>query len=250
MLKEYLKSLANKFREILGTTDKINAQDFSNKVTEVYKTGKKSEYDKFWDNFQANGTRELYMYALQGYGFNSNNFYPKYDLKPLRDATRMFYNFSYGDKFSLKERLKECGVKLDTSGVTIPYLMFSSAKMFTELPIIDLSGADTSRASNTHFIFRYMPYVHTIEKIIVKEGITYDGWFLEDYKLENITFEGVIGQDISFADSPLLTRESLENIIIHLKDFAGTNTTRTLTICAESKAKLNEDGGIFMGIAT
>ena len=35
MLKEYLSTLANKFRSILGTTEPINAQDFPEKVTEV-----------------------------------------------------------------------------------------------------------------------------------------------------------------------------------------------------------------------
>lgn len=46
MLKEFLSNLANAFREKLGTTDKINAQDFSNKVAEVYKAGQKSMVDE------------------------------------------------------------------------------------------------------------------------------------------------------------------------------------------------------------
>lgn len=40
MLKEYLSTLANKFREIIGETDKINAQDFADKIVEVYEKGK------------------------------------------------------------------------------------------------------------------------------------------------------------------------------------------------------------------
>jgi hypothetical protein len=40
MLKEYLGTLANAFRTALGTTDKINAQDFANKVGVVYEKGK------------------------------------------------------------------------------------------------------------------------------------------------------------------------------------------------------------------
>lgn len=39
MLKEYLSTLADKFRSVLGTTEKINAQDFPDKVTEVYEKG-------------------------------------------------------------------------------------------------------------------------------------------------------------------------------------------------------------------
>ena len=35
MLKEYLSSIANKFRDVLGTTEPINAQDFVDKIEET-----------------------------------------------------------------------------------------------------------------------------------------------------------------------------------------------------------------------
>ncbi len=46
MLKEYLSTLASKFREKLGTTEKINAQDFADKIDEVYEAGKELILDQ------------------------------------------------------------------------------------------------------------------------------------------------------------------------------------------------------------
>lgn len=39
MLKEYLSTLANKFKSVLETSDKINAQNFVDKIQEVYSKG-------------------------------------------------------------------------------------------------------------------------------------------------------------------------------------------------------------------
>lgn len=40
MLKEYLSKIADAIRSVLGTTDPINAQDFPDKIEEVYETGR------------------------------------------------------------------------------------------------------------------------------------------------------------------------------------------------------------------
>lgn len=39
MLREYLSKIADQFRTHLDTTEPINAQDFANKIEEVYKAG-------------------------------------------------------------------------------------------------------------------------------------------------------------------------------------------------------------------
>lgn len=67
-LGDFLKSLADKFRSVMGTSDKINPQDFESKVDEVFNTGasagKQEAYDTFWDTFQKNGNRRNYNYAF------------------------------------------------------------------------------------------------------------------------------------------------------------------------------------------
>ena len=44
MLKEYLSRIANSLRTALGTNEPINAQDFSDKITEVRNIAEKKPY--------------------------------------------------------------------------------------------------------------------------------------------------------------------------------------------------------------
>ena len=79
MLREYLKTIADAIREKLGTTEKINAQEFANKVNKVYEKGRSDRYDFFWDNFQNYGNRKQYVYAFaySGWKYVYN---PKYTI--------------------------------------------------------------------------------------------------------------------------------------------------------------------------
>lgn len=199
--------------------------------------GMNHEYDNFWDMHQDYGNRELYNYGFRGYGWNSNNFYPKYNIIAKRDASLMFYNFSFGMPFSLKERLEECGVILDTSQVTIINQAFQWASKITELPTLDFTGL--TQACNA--VFADNSGLETIEKIITQESLTYNDWFRNTTALKNIDFEGEIGAPIiNFTYCTLLTHESLMNIINHLKDFSGTTTTHTLAIGTTNQAKLTD----------
>jgi hypothetical protein len=75
--------------------------------------------------------------------------------------------------------------------------------------------------------------VETIDKLIVFEGLKYLSAFKGCTNLKSIVFEGVIGQDIDFQWSTLLSKESIENIIAHLSSNA---TGKTLTL---SKTAVN-----------
>lgn len=143
----------------------------------------------------------------------------------------MFYNWQKGNNFSLKQRLEECGVVLDLSQCLAIGSIFAYCRRITEIPTMDLRGITSY--SNTAGLFRdnYSSLV-TIEKIITKEEITYSTWFTNT-NIQNITFEGVIGNDISFSYASRLTYDSLMNIIEHLKDYSGTDTTHTLTVNAK-----------------
>lgn len=84
----------------------------------------------------------------------------------------------------------------------------------------------TIGAESTRF-FSNANQLVTIRKLIVSEKVTYTNCFVACNALTNITFEGVIGQDISFSDCPLLSKASIQSIISHLSD---TETGRTLTL--------------------
>lgn len=207
-------------------------------VPKVYEAGKKSEYDKFWDSYQKNGSRTDYgQYAFAGYGFDSNNLYPKYDIKPTGNCTGLFYNY-IGTRFSLKQRLEECGVVLDTSKLTNFRTAFAYNYCFTEIPTLDL----TSMTSTTG-MFIEAQNLETIEKIIVTEN-TPAVDFKSCKSLENLTVEGIIGQNgFNVQWSTNLTHDSLMSIINALADKSAdtSGTTWVVTLGAENIAKLSDE---------
>lgn len=216
---------------------KEEALKLQKSVSALYESGKKAEHDKMWDRIQMNGTLTNYN-AVTGYfngkTFGFNNFYPKYDIKPVGNANVLFYAWENDASIgitdndgSLKQRLNECGVVLDTSGATSLHKAFAYTYI-TELPVIDVTGIESP--NNTAQVFAYgYSRLKTIEKIITKEEVTYTKWFLQT-DLTNITFEGVIGKDIDFSYSTNITVESMKSAILHLKNYTGTDSEFTYTI--------------------
>ncbi len=252
MLKEYLSTLANTFRNVLGTADKINAGDFTSKISEVYekgksdggdtetaynegvKAGKQAEYDRFWDTYQDNGNRGYYRYAFHRSYWNDYNFKPKYDIIPFQDGQYMFQQCSVTD---MKSILEGQGVKLDFSRTTSLYYCFAGSTV-THLP--ELNCAKCINFQNT---FANCSSLVSIDKIIVSEKVTGSNFartFGGCSALENVIFEGTIATDISFEESPLLSHDSIMSIINCLKDYAGTTTTYTLTLGTTNLAKLTD----------
>ena len=79
--------------------------------------------------------------------------------------------------------------------------------------------------------------LHTIAKIRTDENTVFNNAFNYCTALKNVTFEGVIGQDINIRWSPL-TADSIRSIIEHLSD---TASGKTLTL--SKKAVNNADFG-------
>lgn len=78
----------------------------------------------------------------------------------------------------------------------------------------------------------------TIRKLSVIESVTFSAdCFAKCTALENVTFEGVIGNNISFAESPLSVA-SMNNIISCLKDYSSASGTHTVTFRADRDTML------------
>jgi hypothetical protein len=217
MLLSVYKAVCDKIRALLGLTDTIKADELPEMINGVYAIGQKTERDKFWDAFQNNGNRTAYPNSqgvFSGYNFNFDNFYPKYDIRPEGNANQLFYAWTNGNVIgSLSQRLKECGVVLDTSKATSMGQMFSYTK-FTELPAISFEGVTSSASNNIRHVFANNPHLETIEKIIVTENTYYQTWFADTTNLKNVTFEGIIGQNgLDLSPSTSLTKDSLMNVI-------------------------------------
>lgn len=211
----------------MSVTDKVLQlkQDFD----DVYEAGKKAQYDEFWDNFQINGTRGYYHYGFAShFGWNATNFKPKYDIVPTQ-ATYIFYGFRQP---SLKPFVDDRGIKLDFSQCKGMTYAFMSSEL-TELGTIDVSSAGTAISG----VFQACSKLVTIEKLIMA-NTNKNSMFTGCTNLENITIEGVIGNNFVISDCTKLTHDSLMSIINHLEN--KTSGTFTLSIGSTNLAKLSD----------
>ena len=201
----------------------------------VYQAGKQKGHKSFWDIFQENGAAKSYAYAFSRW--NPDAFYPCHDIIATDSLTQTF-SFR-GATFDMAERLRECGVILDTSGCT------GFSWSFFECASNHLPAIDTRNASNLDNTFYNATKVVTIDKIILKSdgSQTFSTPFSYLDSLENITFEGCIGQNgFKISNSTRLTHDSLMSIIGALKDYSENTdgTTYTVTLGTANLAKLTD----------
>lgn len=190
---------------------------------EGYADGEKAEYDRFWEACLRQKTNWSGRFA--GKCWNDETFNPPGDIVPTGTSTQMFWMSAITD---LQALLDKNGVVLDTSKVTGFSQFFGNSTM-TRVGIID-----TRASASLSNIMLTASNMATVDKIILKPdgSQTFSKGFDNMQKLQNIVFEGVIGQAISFPNSGLLTAESVQSIIDHLKDLTG-QTAQTLTFHAD-----------------
>ena len=223
----------------MSVADKIEI--LNSKIPQVYEKGKKDEYDKFWDNFQDYGNRTKYSYAFTGYGWNTYNFYPKYDIKP-EDGTHIFRAWEHSSsayKLSLKQRLEECGVKLDTSKVKAFDETFSYNTEFTEIPTIDLTSATSISNLFTH----NYGTLKTIEKIIVNENTPMGNWFgTNSTGVVNLTIDGTIGKNgFNVKDCKKLSTASILSILTALSKDSTIASGKSITFATSHQSVIETD---------
>ena len=197
---------------------------------EAFAEGKQSEYDRFWDMYLQNGTRKNYTAAFAGEGWTDETFNPKYTPMVAGDGYQSVeLMFAYSKITELKEGI------VDFSKVIDAYQIFRSCRELLRLPRIDLSSANSSS-----FFCGLCDKLEEIECIVVSDKLTYSNFFHSGENLREVRFEGVIGNDMSLAWSPLLSEASVQSIIDHLKDLTGV-TAKSLTFQANVGAKLTEE---------
>ena len=166
--------------------------------------GMNKEWNQFWDEFQQNGRKTDYKFAFYGANWNDAIFKPKYDMFAT-DLTQCFYTTKIT---SLSDRLKEQGVRFDTSACkNLNYAFAHSA--LTVLPKIDMSACTTS---DSMCVGCY--YLTRCEGIVSTE-ITkfYTSTFQNCSALEHIIFEGTIASDINLQWSKKLSRASILSLL-------------------------------------
>ncbi len=223
---------------VLSANNVIIAENEHKVYDSGVEAGREAENTEFWDIYQnKSGYTERYRYA--GVGWNSSTFFPKHDIKPTAAMSMFDYHAYMHGEYSLKQRLIDCGVSLDTSQNT-EMTSFFSTSWFTEIPIISCESS-----TDCSYAFNYCRMLKTIEKLILREDgtNTFKETFGASNVLENIIIEGVIGNDIKFNVCPL-TVESCKSVINALMDFSGTSAeySRTLTLKASCVEALEAEG--------
>lgn len=182
--------------------------------------GKQAEHDAFWDSFQRNGTRTGYNYAFRNWTFDM--FKPKYDIKPQGNCNWMwgYFNLNISGGCDIAQRLEDCGVTLDTSGVT-EFGEWMNYTGITHMPKISTVGA-----SALSIMFYSNSLLHTIDEFVLKD----DGSqtmatdiFTNCNSLKNIKIVGKIGASVKFAQSPL-SKASIISVVNALWDGASGKT--------------------------
>jgi hypothetical protein len=186
--------------------------------------GMQTEYDRFWDAYQDNGNRQMYEGAFSGYGWTKENFKPKYDIIPTQQATNIFKSSTGLIGLDMVELFEELGIVFDIS-------KSASLNGLIQMSYASRWGVfDTRSAATLNYSFgEGYSYLKTIDKVILKDDGSqkFVNTFNYDNALENITFEGVIGQNgFNMQWSTKLSKASITSIINALSpDTSGLTVT-------------------------
>ena len=194
-------------------------------VPKVYETGKKAGSDEVWDAIQANGNRTNYRSAFLTWE-TPEYITPKY---PIRTSTMY-------ETFNSCRALKELPpIEFTVDKLTF-YSCFTACRSLKEI-IMDIRP-DEKTASSLTSTFNTCVSLQTINKIIVTEGMQYSSTFNFCESLVNLTFEGVIGNNMNLSYSPLLSKESILNVLDCLAN--KTSGSFVLTLGTKNLAKLTD----------
>lgn len=218
-VNEKMTDIADRLRGYNQETDKLSLDSMCLAIDRAFRAGVetgKTIYDstkseEFWDVFQANGTRTDYSFAFVADMFTDSSFTPKYKIK-VKNAEKMFYQ-SFSNLTDLS------GVDMDFSECT------NFTASFANSCLRKLGNISTVSATELTRTFQGCDVV-IIGDFTVKENTIFTNTFSMCNDLEDITFKGVIGQDLVMNRSPL-NKASIESILGCL---SATATGKTLTL--------------------
>lgn len=199
-----------------GYYESYNAQDFPQKVEEVYNKGVQDDYDTFWDIYQQYGNRTFYSQGFAGEGWTKDNLKPKYPIVTNSAPNRSNGMFMYAQKLT---------------EIMIPLYFYdtTSNSTFNTCTSLIKIGDDTgggiwqtrNRTDSANF--------GSCSKL---EEIRYI-----DYNEKGEYVPSEIGKSHSFSSCKVLSMASCKNIISHLVDYSGTSEKGTYTLTLHNDVK-------------
>jgi hypothetical protein len=216
-------TIADKVRRAKTDLDEVHAAGVEEGkalggYTKGYEDGKRAEYDAFWDTVQNYGNRTDYGKAFLGW--NCEYIRPKYKVTPSDRVTSV--NTFYGNKTLKKIEAEYFDFSQKTRGNSITtgwYWTFSTCAALEEIEDI---GMMPDTAYDATFAFCYG--LKKIAKITTDKDVQFGDTFRGCNALEDITFEGEIGNNINFQWSTKLTKASITSVVNALSNTASGRT--------------------------
>ena len=229
----------------MSISDKLT--EIAENAQKVYDAGKKAELLRFWGMLQDNGNRRSYtQYAFSSEYWNDETFNPQFDFIIEGVASSLFRNIAVTD---LKAKFEK--IIFDTSKAT-NLNSFLAAASITTAPAVSIEGITVN--DGAYYTFGNCSKLHTIEKVIAPANGGCQNLYYLIYncpELKEVRFEGVFDRSMNISHSVLLSKESLKNIISHLKDFTGTDKefSYTLTLSSASANLLDGESVTIDGLS-
>ena len=227
-------SIAEKLTTIAENMQKVyDAGKASAGDSGGYEEGYSQAESDFWDAFQQNGNRTFYEYGFCNTAFEPLR--PKHKVVP---TSRTICMFEYANVKKIEKAyfdFSKASVTSQGGSSTSGY--YATFRYCYELEEIEDVGMPAGGLYNT---FNRCHNLHTISILRVLENTGFNGTFSHCFALENITIDGVIGQNgLVLSDSTKLTHDSLMSIITALKDYS-TDTSGTQWVVTLGTTNLNK----------
>lgn len=200
----------------------------------VFDAGKDAGTDAFWDVVQNGGNRNDYSYAF--IRWDAEYIRPKYKVAAYNSRDGLSTFNACGNLKKVEAAYFDFSQKpTDNSSNNGGYnYTFNECRRLEEVEDIGLNPQ-----SIYHATFYACNALHTIARIGVDENTRFYRAFIGCYELQNLTVDGVIGQDgFDVGTSTKLTHDSLMSIINALE--SKTEGTWTVTLGATNLAKMTD----------
>ena len=237
-LSDFLTDVANSIRTKTGTTEQINAQDFSNKILSIQSESTlkklldatKSTYYLFYiyrgtsvdGLIQYSDTENVTSISNMFVGCSNLTTVPLLNTSNVTDMTYTFENCKALTTIPL----------LDTSKVTNMGYMFNNCQVLTSIPQLN-----TSNVTNMGSMFYNCTSLTAVPALDASKVTDMSGMFYNCTNLKSILMTN-IGVNLNISASTQFEREDLLVILNNLKT---VTEARTLTMGATNLAKLTEE---------
>lgn len=201
--------------------DLINAQKFCEEIGNIYICAAREKYAELWNIITNDNKRKEYIRAFAGWGGYELN--PPETIKMNNSsATQLFYS-------SNLKKIKSTDIDLSTGTSQTGNVSGQYERSFSNCDNLEEIEDIHFLSGSKYYTFAYSKKLHTLPTLPSEETTYYNNTFLRCDSLENVSFSGVIGQNIIFSYSPL-TVESMKSVITHLKNYAGTDKEYKYTL--------------------